>query len=147
MWTLIRNGGFPMWFILAFGLTGLGAAFWFAVKADKKHLGFIKNMALATFFATMGTSCADVGATLFAAEKQFPPVGDHEARDPSGSFATEPGPPKKTDAEAVPRAMHIVVAGLAESTSPGIMGFSFLALTAMLSAVGRRRLDERAGAK
>lgn len=138
MLTLIRNGGFPMWFILAFGLTALGAAFWFAVRADPKLPGFIRAMALATLFATLGTTCADVGATLLAVEKQFAP---------SGSFATEPGLPKTTDRDALPRAMHVLAAGLAESTSPGIMGFSFLALTAMLSAVGRRRLDERAVAK
>jgi hypothetical protein len=41
------------------------------------------------------------------------------------------------------QAAHMIVEGFAESTSPGILGFSFLAVTAMLTAVGRRRLDER----
>ena len=31
-----------------------------------------------------------------------------------------------------------------ESMSAGIMGFAFVALTAMMSAVGKRRLDARA---
>ena len=43
-------------------------------------------------------------------------------------------------------AIHVVIAGCAESTSPGILGFSFLGLTAMLTAVGRRRLDEKESA-
>ena len=64
-------------------------------------------------------------ATLYAAEKSFEQAA--------------------SEAEALPRVTHIVVEGLAESTSPGILGFSFLALTAMLVAVGRRRLDERTG--
>ena len=53
-----------------------------------------------------------------------------------------PGPPP-TDASQYPHAIHTVIAGCAESTSPGILGFSFLGLTAMLTAVGRRRLDEK----
>ena len=104
---------------------GLAAAFHFALRARPRSLGFIKKMALATLFGTLAASCADVGATLHAAEKAFE------------SAASE--------AEALPRVTHIVVEGLAESTSPGILGFSFLALTAMLVAVGRRRLDDRTG--
>ena len=126
MWTLIRNGGVPpMLFILLTGLVGLAAAFHFALRARRQSLGFIKKMALATLFGTLAASCADVGATLYAAEKSFEQAA--------------------SEAEALPRVTHIVVEGLAESTSPGILGFSFLALTAMLVAVGRRRLDERTG--
>ena len=42
--------------------------------------------------------------------------------------------------------MHLLVEGLAESIRPGILGFSFLALTSMLVAGGQRRLDERSAA-
>ncbi|MBX3260672.1 MAG: hypothetical protein KF782_13345 [Labilithrix sp.] len=123
MWTLIRNGGVPpMLFILVTGLVGLAAAFHFALRARRQSLGFVKGMAAATLFGTLAASCADVGATLYTAEKSF------------------------DKGEGVERALHLVVEGLAESTSPGILGFSFLALSAMLVAVGRRRLDERAGA-
>ncbi|MBX3208170.1 MAG: hypothetical protein KF764_24195 [Labilithrix sp.] len=122
MWTLIRNGGVPpMLFILVTGLVGLAAAFHFALRARKQSLGFIKGMAAATLFGTLAASCADAGATLYAAEKSF----------------------DKDEREGAPRALHIVIEGLAESTSPGILGFSFLALSSMLVAVGRRRLDER----
>jgi hypothetical protein len=135
MWTLIRNGGVaPMLFILLTGLIGLGAAFHFALRARKQSLGFIRAMAMATLFGTLAASCADVGATLYTVEKSF---------DKSGSDEAPPGTALRTEAEGLPHALHLVVAGLAESTSPGILGFSFLALTSMLAAVGRRRLDER----
>ena len=121
MWTLIRNGGvIPMMFILVFGLLALGASFYFAVRPQRRSLGFITSMGLATLFATLAATAADLGATLYAATKTWDLV--------------DGGPLQ---------AAHIVIEGFAESTSPGIMGFSFLALTAMLTAVGRRRLDER----
>ena len=136
MLTLLRNGGYPpMLFILVTGLIGLAAAFHFALRARKESLGFVKMMALATLFGTLAASCAGAGATLYAAEKAF---------DKSGSYDA-PGMPLKTDGEAAAHASHIVVAGLAESTSGGILGFSFLALTSMLVAVGRRRMDAREG--
>lgn len=139
MWTFLRSGGLPMAFILLFGLLALGAAFHFAVRAERRTLGFVRGMAAATLFSTLATSCADVGATLYAAEKAF---------DEAASFETRKGPAtaEQTEAAAVPRVLHILVEGFAESTSPGILGFSFLALTSMLAAVGRRRLDERRGA-
>jgi len=121
MWTLIRNGGvIPMMFILVFGLLGLAASFYFAVRAERRSLGFIKSMMHAVLFATLAATAADLGATLYAATHAW----------------EEPG--------AGPlQAAHMIVEGFAESTSPGILGFSFLAVTAMLTAVGRRRLDER----
>lgn len=122
MWTLIRNGGvIPMLFILVFGLLGLAASFYFAVRAERRSLGFIKSMMLAVLFATLAATAADLGATLYAASHAWEQPGE--------------GRPLQ--------AAHMIVEGFAESTSPGILGFSFLAVTAMLTAVGRRRLDER----
>lgn len=123
MWTLIRNGGvIPMMFILIFGLVALGASFYFAVRGQRQSLGFIRGMMQAVLFATLAATAADLGATLYAAS--------HAWEKP-----TEGGPLV---------AAHMIVEGFAESSSPGILGFSFLAVTAMLTAVGRRRLDERA---
>ncbi len=121
MWTLIRNGGvIPMLFILVFGLLALGTSFYFAVRPQKQSLGFITSMAQATLFGTLAATFADVGATLYAAS--------HAWENPEAGAG---------------RAASMIVEGLSESASPGIVGFSFLALTAMLTAVGRRRLDER----
>lgn len=130
MWTLIRNGGVvPMSFILLFGAAGLLAAFYFAVRVERRILGFVRSMSQAVLFATLAATCADVGATLYAASKVLSKAGDDAA----------------AEAAALPRALHFVIEGFAESTSPGIVGFTFLGLTAMLTAVGRRRLDERGG--
>ena len=120
MWTLIRNGGVPMFFILVVGLLALGASFYFAARPQRRSLGFIQSMAQATLFGTLAATAADLGATLYAATRAWeqPDTGPHKAA-------------------------QMIVEGFAESTSPGILGFSFLALTAMLTAVGRRRLDER----
>lgn len=123
MWTLIRNGGVvPMLFIMLTGLAGLLASFHFALRSDRRTLGFIKSMAQATLFATLAATAADLGATLYAVTRAW----------------SEPGAGQPL------HAVHMMIEGFAESTSPGILGFSFLALTAMLTAVGRRRLDEHA---
>jgi hypothetical protein len=122
MWTLIRNGGIPpMMFILICGVVCLASSFYFAVRAQRRLLGFIKTMSQAVLFATLAATAADLGATLYAANRAWQKPGE--------------GPMQ---------AAHMIVEGFAESTSPGILGFSFLAVTAMLTAVGRRRLDERA---
>jgi hypothetical protein len=120
MWTLIRDGGVPMLFILAFGLVGLAASFFFAIRAERRSLGFIRGMMQALLFATLSGTAQDLGATLHAVSRTWEKL---------------PGGPLDS--------AHMLVEGFAESTAPAILGFSFLALTAMLTAVGRRRLDER----
>lgn len=133
MWTLIRNGGVvPMSFILLFGAVALLAAFYFAVRAEPKIQGFVKWMSLALLCSTCAATCADVGTTLYAADRLMT----------DNSVPPRPGPPP-TDPTQFQHGIHTVIAGCAESTSPGILGFSFLGLTAMLTAVGRRRLDEK----
>ncbi len=130
MWTLIRNGGVvPMMFIVIFGLAGLLASFYFALRAERRTLGFVKTIAAAVLFATLSATCADVGATLYN-------VSDVYDKGEPYTFRGHPVNPSA-----------MVIQGLAESTSPGILGFSFLAITAMLAAVGRRRLDERVDAR
>src|SRR3954451_16537022 len=105
MWTLIRNGGvIPMMFILVFGLLALGASFYFAVRPQKRSLGFITSMGHATLFGTLAATASALGATLYASS--------HVWEQPDG------GPVQ---------AAHILVEGFAESTSAGILGFSFLA--------------------
>lgn len=143
MWSFLRAGGLPMLFILVFGLIALGSAFYFALRAERRTLGFVKSMAAAVLFSTLATSCADVGATLYAAGKVY------DANDPQGPPADArftPQTARGSDAATTFKVMRVVIEGFAESTSPGILGFAFLALTSMLVAVGRRRLDDREGA-
>src|SRR4051812_3825153 len=114
--TLFRSGGFPMFFILAFGAFALVTSFRFALWPSDRHEGFIRWMGRATLYATLSGTLADLLAVMRY-------VVGHEL---------------KGDARAL-----ILCEGFGESLSPGIMGFSFLALVALMTAVGRRRLDAR----
>jgi hypothetical protein len=116
MGTLIREGGFPMWFVLAFGLVSLGAAAWFAYRPSRRRLRFIYGMSAATALTSLMGICADLAA-----------VG-HHANERWDEFS---GP-----------IVRVLLQGFAESMSPGVMGFSFLSLVALLTAAGAPRLDD-----
>jgi hypothetical protein len=123
MFTLMRDGGVAMWFILAFGGVALVAAGGYAAK-KARSLDFIYGMAAATLFSTSSATCADLGATFAYVAKQ--------AERSSGS---------------TPETSQLVfnlLTGAGESMSPGILGFSLVSLTFFLVAVGQRRrlLDE-----
>ena len=117
MLTLFRNGGFPMFFILAFGFVALAAAAWYAYRPNPRSFGFIVWMGAATLFSTLMGTSADFGATFF-----------HVSRAIDKGMAGWHGD---------------LMEGLAESMSPGIMGFSLLAMTALVVSVGKAR-DPRA---
>jgi hypothetical protein len=113
MLDLFREGGGPMWFVLIFGLLTFGAAAVFAARGDRRRLGFITWMGLATALSVAGGICADLAA-----------VGHH-------------GLPHCAARQIEPAACLLL--GLAESMAPGIVGFTLLSLAAMLSAVGMSR--------
>jgi hypothetical protein len=113
MLTLIRNGGFPMFFILAFGAIGLATSAWYAYRPNARSYAFLVWMGLATLFTTLMGLAADIGATCY-----------HVARAMT---------------QDAPMWRAWLVEGFAESMSPPIMGFAFLAMTALLTAVGRAR--------
>lgn len=117
---LIRNGGFPMWFILAFGIVALGAAARFAIRPAREQLAFVRAMSAAALYATLAGTAAALGSTFLHV------AGVEQMR---------------TD----PQWALIIVQGLGESMSPGIMGFALLALTSLLVAVGAGRVPEQAG--
>ena len=117
MMNLMRDGGVPMWFILAFGLAALVSAVGYAVRPEGKLRSLSHGMALATLFATLAALAADFGATLNT-------LAGH--RTPELSLELPHGP-------------LVLLTGLAESMSPLIMGFALLSLTAMFTAVGSFR--------
>ena len=115
--------------LLLFGMFSLVSAAFFAARPSRRHSRFVKAMAVATFFTILAATTTDIGATLYRTAE-----------------VEEKGPPYLFHGEAVqPNAM--VMQGLAESMAPCILGFTILALTAMLFAVGSRRLDEREDAR
>ena len=119
MMTLMRNGGFPMYFIVAFGLVALGAAARFALKPDARRLGFVRGMSAATWFSVLAGLAAALATVCY-----------HVAAD--DKLLADPQWPR------------LVFQGCAESLSPVIVGATLLSLTALLSAVGRGRMSDPA---
>jgi hypothetical protein len=113
MSTLIREGGAPIIFVIVFGLATLIAAGIFAARGDRRRLGFIAAMALATLFSVLGAVAADIAA-----------VGHHAA----ARCPQEPG-----------ALLPCLLVGAAESMAPAILGFTTLSLAALLAAVGVSR--------
>ena len=113
MLDLLREGGGPMLFVLIFGLLTFASAALFAARGDRRRLGFISWMGLATGLSVAGGVCADLAA-----------VGHH-------------GLERCAERHIEPAACLLL--GVAESMSPGIVGFTLLSLAAMLAAVGMSR--------
>jgi len=115
--TLFRDGGWSMFFVVLFGVVALAVSAFYAGRPDEKHEGFLRWMSRATFWSVLAGMCSDF-ATTFHAVCQ---IEDANQRS------------------------RIAFEGAAESLSPGILGFVLLSLVALLTAVGRRRLDARRG--
>ena len=120
MWTLIEWGGFPIWFVLGFGLISLGAAALFARRPDRRQLRLVIGMSVATLFSILNGIVADLAT-----------VGHHINVGWEKYYSVEGG------YQGVVRAIN---QGTAESLSPGIIGFTLLSLTWLVAAVGLRRL-------
>jgi hypothetical protein len=120
MMDLIREGGYPMWFVLAFGLLSLGGAARFARSADRRHLGFVIGMSVATLFSVLNGFVADLAAVGHSVNHNY-----EEFAKVEGGIA------------------RIINQGFAESMSPGIMGFTLLSLTWLIAAVGLARAATR----
>jgi hypothetical protein len=112
---VFRDGGWSMFFVVLFGFIALGTSAFYAARPDAKHEGFLKWMSWATIWSVLAGICSDL-ATAFHYCAQ---IEDANQRS------------------------QIMAQGTAESLSPGIFGFVLLSLVALLTAVGRRRLDAR----
>lgn len=117
MLNFIRDGGWGMFLIMAFGTASLVAAGWYAYRARAKPPGSLWGMALATLFVTFAGFAADLKAVFTYL------AGD--AIDPA-------------------QRARILCEGLSESLNTMIMGFMFLALTAVLASYGAARADRAA---
>jgi hypothetical protein len=115
MITLIRDGGWSMFVILAFGLAALLTAASYAIRPDAVREGFLQWMSRAVLWAIFCGIASDFATVCHYVAHDSSLTGDQLAR--------------------------IVLEGVGESMSPAIVGFAFLALVALLTAVGRRRID------
>ena len=105
-----------MWFILALGLASTAAAAAFAGRPWRAGERFVEELARSTLYATLVGLALALGATMHAAAGHEMP---HEER------------------------VKIAMMGTGESMAPPIVGFAFLAIVALLLAIGKARLDSR----
>lgn len=118
MMTLFTDGGFSMFFVLGFGFVALAWAAWYAARGRRRPLSFVYGMMAATFFATASGVFSDLGMVF----KTVATLAESGKFDPKNR-------------------VEILLMGLGESMAPAIMGFSLLALTALLLAVGGARVS------
>ena len=119
MWTLIEWGGFPIWFVLGFGFISLACAALFARRPERRQLRLTVGMSLATLFSILNGIVADLAT-----------VG-HNINVGWQKYIADGGPAMIA---------RIAGQGIAESLSPGIIGFTLLSLTWLVASVGLRRL-------
>src|SRR5689334_14546715 len=103
MRTLFQEGGFPMFFLLAFGVAALILAGLYARVPSKARLG----QALALAFATGFTAVTGTATAVAMVGHQAPA---YLARHPEMTLA------------------EVLLQGLAESMAPTILGFTLLSL-------------------
>jgi uncharacterized membrane protein len=111
MATLVREGGFPVFFLLAFGLLAMIFAVRFASAPTQRALRTCLALSAATLLTAINGMFAAVAA-----------VGHH-----APDYVRQH--PDKTLAE-------VVLLGLGESMSAGILGFTVLSLVALIVALG-----------
>jgi hypothetical protein len=116
MATLVREGGFPVFFLLGFGLIAMTFAVRFALAPSWRLL----KTTLALSAATALTSINGIFAALSAVGHQAPEYVKHH---PDMSLA------------------EVSLLGLGEAMSPGILGFTVLSLIALIVALGVYRQD------
>lgn len=114
MQKFFEEGGFAMFFLLAFGVATLAAAAVYATRLSRVTLRITLALALATTFTTLTGICVDLAAVGHGAPAYV---------------ARHPGVPL---AEAV-------LQGIAESLAPGVLGFTFVALAALITTLGLYR--------
>lgn len=107
------NGGVPMVFIMVLGLIGLVASARFMRSPDRRKVGAVVALSVATGFAALTGVATDLAVFTHAVAQN-----DTWLRQPTG----------------------IILQGISESMSPAILGGTFLCLTWMMMAVGFRRL-------
>ena len=111
MWLFVA-GGLPMLFVLIFGLVSIGAAARFAHSPDPGRLGHLVALGVSVIFAALSGVCVDLIMVCQHAPAMAAP----------GELGA------------------VVLAGIGESLSPAVLGSSLVAVTALIAAVGLRRM-------
>ncbi len=112
--TLFLEGGFPMWFLLAFGALSLIFGARFALRPSAGRLRLAASLSLATLFTALTAVAADLAMVGHH-------VPEYWTQHPEQSLAS------------------VLLQGFAESMSPAILGFTMLTLVALFIALGYYR--------
>jgi hypothetical protein len=118
---LFQAGGFPMWFILVFGLVALVAAVLFALRPETSKVAAIRALTIATLLSVGSGVASDIAAVGYAVS----------------------GNPAWAHSPELPR---ILLEGIGESMSPVVMGCSLLSMVWLVVALGQRRLARQLAA-
>jgi hypothetical protein len=116
---LLQEGGFPVWFVLLFGIAALAAAVAYAARPQPRRIGPLFGLSMATLFATLSSAAANLGAV-------FHTLAGTDSRHPEMSFQVKEG-------------SLILMEGLGEAMSTPILGFALLSLVGLFYAVGAMR--------
>ena len=114
MWTLVIEGGYPMWFLMLFGIAGLVAAVGYARRPTRSGLQVVVGLGITTLMSICTGTAADLAA-----------VG-HKA-------------PEYVRSHPNMKLPEVILAGVGESMSPAILGFSLLTIVALVVTLGLRR--------
>lgn len=114
MWTLMIEGGYPMWFLLVVGAIGFISAVRYARRPSARGLWVVAGLAVTTLFGT----CTGVAADLAAFGHKAPA---YLKLHPEMSLS------------------DVVLLGIGELMSPAVFGCSLLAITALVVTFGLRR--------
>ncbi len=112
MLEFMRTGGLAMWIILALGLGCLGLASSYLWQPAERKLAMLRPLSLAMVFAILSGLCAGLAATTKYVSSEL------------------------ADLSQLP---VIVLIGIGETLTNGILGFSLLMLVWLLTAIGMRR--------
>ena len=115
MMEFMREGGFPIWIVLLFGLITLGVSALFLFRPTERRLALMRGLSSATTFSVLAAVCACLAAVM------------HKV----------PGTPEWAKS---PEVHLIVMTGIGESLAPAILGFTMLSLAWLMAALGQRRL-------
>jgi hypothetical protein len=111
MWNLVLEGGYPVWFLLVFGLSALAAATSFAFRPKVLTFRLSVGLSVTTLFSAATGVVADLAM-----------VGHHA--------------PDYLKAHSPMTLSEVVLLGVGEAMSPAILGFSMLTITALLVSCG-----------
>lgn len=114
LWRLMHDGGWGMWFVLAFGLVTLAAAAGFARSPASPRLAAVRSFSRATWFAVLSTVSIDLAKVAYSVAN-IPKLRDD------------------------PRMHLIVLEGISESLAPATLGFALLSFAWIMVAIGQRR--------